>query len=251
MRYGQSHNRGFSLIELLIVIVVLGIMAAVATKSMTGSVESKRHNETEREMEILARAIVGDPGLAQNGRRCDFGYVGDVGAFPPNLQALVQNPGGYSTWRGPYLPPSFTQDSTGFKLDAWGASYAYSGGLTITSTGGGSTMTKLIADAANDYLRNRFAGIVKDAADSLPGIKYRDSVNIRLVVPDGSGGTLVKNIKPDASGTFALDSLPAGIHKLCVIFIPDADTLVRYITVLPRNKTGRPYLCKFAAHHFM
>jgi prepilin-type N-terminal cleavage/methylation domain-containing protein len=96
MRHGLLHNRGFSLIELLIVIVVLGIMAAAAVKSMTGSVEHRRHNETEREMEMLARAIVGDPNLTQNGRRCDFGYVGDVGAFPPNLGSPRTAPGSNS-----------------------------------------------------------------------------------------------------------------------------------------------------------
>ncbi len=251
MRYQRSHNDGFSLIELLVVIVVLGIMAAAATKSMTGTIEDKRRNETEREMELLAKAIVGDPNLIQNGRRSDFGYVGDVGAFPPNLQALAQNPGGYASWHGPYLPPGFTQDSIGFKLDAWGLPYAYSGGLTITSTGGGSSIVKKIAEASSDYIRNRFAGIVKDAADSLPGVTYRDSVTIRIVVPNGLGGIVTRSVKPDASGAFVLDSLPAGTHRLDVIFTPAADTLVRYITVLPRNKTSRPYLYKFAAHHFI
>ena len=71
-------------------------------------------------MEMLARAIVGNPSLTQNGARSDFGYVGDVGAFPPNLQALYQSPGGYATWDGPYVTTSFAVDSTGFKTDAWG-----------------------------------------------------------------------------------------------------------------------------------
>ncbi len=107
MKRFTHDNRGFSLIELVVIIVALGIVAAVAVKSMPGLIEDKRRLETEREMETLAEAIVGDPGLSQNGCRSDFGYVGDIGAFPPNLQALVQNPGGYSSWHGPYLPPGF------------------------------------------------------------------------------------------------------------------------------------------------
>ena len=145
-----SDSRGFSLIELIVVILVLGIVASIAMKSMTASVDDMRRSGTEREMEILAKAIVGDPAMIQNGGRVDFGYVGDVGAFPSNLQALYQNPGGYSTWHGPYLPPGFDQDSTGFKLDEWGQPYAYSGGITITSSGGGTAMTKKIADAGSD-----------------------------------------------------------------------------------------------------
>ena len=90
--YLSRHN-GFSFIELLVVIVVIGILASVAMQSMTATVEDVRRLQTEREMEMLARAIVGNPSLTKNGARSDFGYVGDVGAFPPNLQALYQSPG--------------------------------------------------------------------------------------------------------------------------------------------------------------
>lgn len=242
----NGHNRGFSLIELLVVIVVLGVMAAAVMKTMTGSVDHRRRNETEREMAMLTRAIVGDPNLMQNGRRCDFGYVGDVGAFPPNLQALMQNPGGYTTWHGPYLPPGFVQDSTGFKLDAWGVAYGYSGGLTVTSTGGGSTMTAVIPGAATDYLRNRATGRITDKDDTSPGAKA-DSIDIRVTVPTGSGGTASKLYHPNSSGDFALDSLPVGLHPLNIIYRPTADTLHRYLPVMPRNKDTVSYRFAFAS----
>jgi prepilin-type N-terminal cleavage/methylation domain-containing protein len=232
---------GFSFIELLVVIVVVGILASVAMQSMTATIADVRRIQTEREMEMLARAIVGNPSLTQNGARSDFGYVGDVGAFPPSLQALYQNPGGYGTWDGPYVSAAFSQDSIGFKTDEWGAAYSYSGGTTITSTGSGSTITKKIADAASDYLSNRVTGSLTDAAGAIPGVTYADSINVVVSFPNGAGGSGVKSYHPDAAGRFTLDSLPSGQHLLRIVYTPDADTLVRQLTVLPRHRDQIAY----------
>ncbi len=232
--------RGFSLIELLVIIVVIGILAGVAMQSMTASVEDLRRVKTEREMEMLSRAIVGDPSLVQNARRSDFGYVGDIGAFPPNLQALYQNPG-FATWNGPYIPATFAQDSTGFKTDEWGRAYTYSGGITITSTGSGATLTKKIADATSDYLRNRVTGTITDAAGATPGATYADSINLVVTYPNGAGSIATKTYHPLASGDFVLDSLPVGTHLLRAIYRPDNDTIQRYVTVLPRNRSTVVY----------
>jgi type II secretory pathway pseudopilin PulG len=182
-------QRGISLIELTIMLVVVGILMAVAMKNMTITVEDARRTKTEREMEMLANAIVGDPSALSSSHRADFGYVGDVGAFPPNLAALKTNPG-FSTWDGPYVPAGYAEDTSGYRLDEWGSAYSYSGGLTITSSGHGTPIVKKIADATPDYLLNSFTGIVKDASDSLPGSVNRDSVEIEVTIPNGSGSTL-------------------------------------------------------------
>jgi type II secretory pathway pseudopilin PulG len=239
---------GFSLIELLIIIIALGIMASVAVNYMMPSVEDIRRVRTEREMETLAKAIVGDPGRTQNSVRSDFGYVGDVGAFPPNLQALYENPGGLSTWDGPYIPSGYTQDSTGFKTDEWGAPYTYSGGTTITSPGGGSTITKTIADATTDYLLNTISGTILDSAGNVPGTTYLNSVDVVISFPDGSGGTANKTYNPDSTGSFILDSIPVGLHLLKIVYTPDDDTLTRYLTVLPRHRSRPSY--RFASAYF-
>ncbi len=239
---------GFGLIELTVVIIIVGILVAVAMQSATVIVQDARRVETEREMEMLADAIVGDPAIICNGQRADFGYVGDVGSFPANLQALYESPGGYSTWDGPYVLPGLVQDSVGFKMDEWGSLYNYSGGVTITSTGSGSTITKKIADAVTDYTLNTLNGTIIDANDSVPGTVYLDSVDIKITIPDGGGGATTKAYMPDSAGLVTLDSLPAGTHPLRMIYTPNVDTLLRYVTILPRHKSPVSY--KFASAYF-
>ena len=247
----KSKNRrqdGFSLIELLVVIVAFAIVASIAMQSMTSVGQDTRQTKTEREMEMLAGAIVGNPGQTQGNQRSDFGYVGDVGAFPANLQALYQNPGAYATWDGPYIASGYTQDSTGFKLDEWGTLYSYSGGTMINSTGSGATIGKKVADATDDYLLNTINGTILDAANEVPGTDYLDSIDVVITYPNGAGSMSSKTYAPDSAGAFTLDSIPVGTHLLQLIYIPDVDTLTRYVTVLPRHR-GQPSY-RFASAYF-
>jgi prepilin-type N-terminal cleavage/methylation domain-containing protein len=241
---------GMSLIELLVVIVVIGILTAVSMKTMTTSVEDLKRVRTERELDAIGKAIVGDPNETNDLSRSNFGYVGDVGAFPPNLAALRTNPGGYSTWNGPYLQPGVVEDSTGYLYDEWGKAYSYSGGVTISSTGNGTAIVKRIADATADYTRNQFKGMVQDKNDSLPGAIKKDSVSIKVTIPNGSGSSLTKSYKPDATGLFTLDSIPAGHRSLLVIYSPQNDTIARTITVLPRQRTDDPPVFRFTGTYF-
>lgn len=235
------------MIELLIVIVIIGILASVAVHSMIPSLEDSRTLETEQEMEMLAAAIVGDPDLTQGNVRCDFGYVGDVGAFPADLQDLYQNPGGYSTWDGPYIASGYSEDADGFKIDGWGKAYSFNG-TSISSSGGGSTITKKIASATGDYLLNSFHGSIVDSDNTQPGVDYADSIDVAVSVPGGSGGVLAKTCRPDPSGSFRFDSLPVGKHPLNIVYKPASDTLHRFVTVLPRHRSRRTYA--FAEGYF-
>ncbi len=242
-------EQGFSLIELLVAIVVIGIILSMAMQSMSIVVDDNRRISTKREMDKLAQAIVGNPDIANAGVRSDFGFVGDNGTFPSSLQDLYDNPGGWSTWDGPYISNGFTQDSTGFKLDEWGKLYNYTGGITITSSGNGSTITKKIADSESDYISNYFNGTIMDSQDSLPGSDFKDSIDIKVTVPNGSGIYITKTYHPDSVGIFILDSIPVGQHRMEIIFTPENDTLTRYLTILPRhNSNATTY--KFASSEF-
>jgi len=230
-------NRGFTLIELVLVIIIVGIMAGVAVRKLSTSVETAKYEHTKKELDGLAQAMVGSPDLFADGARTDFGYVGDIGAMPPNLDVLVSNPGGYSTWDGPYI--SRGVDPNEFKLDGWKVAYVYSDTL-IRSVGSGSNIDKVIAVSGAALLNNGVEGYLVDADDEMPGAVYRDSLEIRLTYPDGVGSLTTSSISPTAEGNFSFAGVPIGNHKLEIIYTPDSDTTTFTVSVTPQSVVRIP-----------
>jgi len=230
-RFGPTS--GYTLIEMILVVIIVGVIATIALNSLKAVNNTARFEETKRELEALAFAMTGDPNKISGGSRTDYGYVGDVGSLPANLNALVTNPGGFSTWRGPYLSDPFSVDgsSSQYLYDGWGSSYSYSSGLTIASNGGPSAVTRVLANSIDDMLYNSVSLVVTDIDNSPPGIAYRDSLRIVLRYPDGSGGMQSSIRYPRSDGFVEFDSIPIGVHDLNLIYLPLADTLSRKATV--------------------
>jgi prepilin-type N-terminal cleavage/methylation domain-containing protein len=233
----RTTENGYTLIELVLVLVIVGVLASVGLKSLGTVNQTTRIEETKQEMERLAWAIAGNPALVSGGSRSDFGYVGDVGGLPPNLDALVSNPGGYATWDGPYIIDEFTSGGVNalFRYDAWGTPYAYTGGTAITSTGGGLTLTWQLASSTSNLLNNQVKVVVVDLNHTPPGPTYSDSLLIVLRVPNGSGSYVNRSRTPHDDGFARFDSIPIGIHELRVVYSPTADTLLRRIVVCPNS----------------
>ncbi len=230
MRYTLVDARGFTLIELVIVILVIGILASVATLRMKETVDSSKYEQTKKELDQLAMAIAGNPEVYTNGARSDFGFVGDNGRLPANLDQLVQNPGGWSTWAGPYMQAGMAADD--FKKDAWNAIYTYADTL-IRSTGSGANIDKRIATSSSALLSNSITGVVVDADLQSPGIAHADSLRVQLTYPNGSGALTTSTITPDALGRFAFSGVPIGNRLLRVIHIPATDTMSYQVAVCP------------------
>jgi len=230
MNIRRRDQSGFTLIEMVIVIIILGILGTIATVKMSKSIRTAQFEQTKREMEQLAFAIVGNPGLYTEGARAGFGYVGDVGAFPPNLDALVENPGGYTTWDGPYIARGMNGDD--FKKDGWHSNYIYTDTL-LRSTGSGSNIDQIIATSNSQLFNNLIAGVFRDANKTIPSTAFADSVLISVLYPDGAGSVTLVSTNPNAFGEFAFSGVPVGNHQLKVIYIPDTDTVDYAITVLP------------------
>lgn len=224
-----TDNRGFTLIEIAIVIVTLAILATAAMLRMQETIETAKYEGTKAELDNLARAIVGNPDVYTAGARSDFGYVGDNGTLPATLDALAQNPGGWSTWQGPYIEAGNNDE---FKKDAWGVNYTYNG-TSIVSTGSGSNITRTVAASATALTANIVSGSVRDANLNVPTGSLGSSIAILLSYPNGSGGTTTASTSVDDNGVFTISSVPIGNHALRVIYTPDTDTLAVPINVCP------------------
>lgn len=136
---------GFTLIELVMIIVVLGIIAAVAIPKMGTMTESSKISATKSEMLMLKKAIVGNPQAVAGGRFVDVGFEGDVGHPPVTLSELGAKPdtvAAYNSftrlgWNGPYVDTSGLE----YLTDAWGSGYVYDpAGRRLISTGGADSI---------------------------------------------------------------------------------------------------------------
>ena len=226
-----SRKNGFTLIEMVLVIVIMGIISTIAMKSLQRSTEQRRFETTTAEMNELARAIVGDERLVSGGIRSDFGYVGDVGSLPANLNALITNPGRYSTWKGPYFGVDFNEDTGDYQHDAWNDLYTYTGGVTIASNGGGSVITKQFANTAAYLTANTISGMIRDIDLAPPG-DSASNVTVTIQYPDGAGSLTSSSMSPSASGEFSFSGIiPIGIHPIQAT--TNSDTVSRYVVVYP------------------
>jgi general secretion pathway protein G len=100
-------QRGFSLIELLVVIIILGLIAGLVGPRLFGRVGQSKHAAARAQVELL--------GAALDQYRLDVGTYPAVGT---GLQALVRNPNA-PNWSGPYLK------KPAVPLDPWGRPYQY------------------------------------------------------------------------------------------------------------------------------
>jgi prepilin-type N-terminal cleavage/methylation domain-containing protein len=235
----RRRQTGYTLVEVVVVIIIVGILATTAMRSMRSISDVTRTEDTKLRLDRLAKAMVGDPTVTSEGNRVSYGYVGDIGALPASLDALVQNPGSYTTWHGPYIRDDYSSGgtNTNFKQDGWGKEIAFSGGASLISSGSGSNITRNLANATSALLHNKVTVVVTDMNRNVPGTAYKDSVRFVLSLPDGAGGVATRTKNPDKNGYAQFDSIPVGLQTLKVVYTPTNDTTTRRLNVNPGENT--------------
>ena len=103
----NPHSRGFTLLELLVVMVIIGLLVGYVGPKYFAQVGKSEVKVAKAQIESLTKAL--------DMYRLDTGHypAADVG-----LQALVVKPSSEIRWAGPYL-------SKGLPLDPWGTAYQY------------------------------------------------------------------------------------------------------------------------------
>lgn len=99
--------RGFTLLELLVVLVIIGLLAGYVAPRYFSQVGKSEVKAAQAQISALEKAL-------------DH-YRLDVGRYPSTeqgLKALVERPQGEAKWQGPYLQKAIP-------LDPWGRSYQY------------------------------------------------------------------------------------------------------------------------------
>ena len=118
----KMHNngqRGFTLVELLLVLVILALIAGLVLPGIIGKAESAKAKAASSQISRISMSV-------------ESFYL-DTGNTPSSLDQLVNEPSGVRGWNGPYIKNSLLNDP-------WGRAYKYRvpvehGDFYITSFG--------------------------------------------------------------------------------------------------------------------
>jgi len=95
---------GFTLVELLLVLVILALIGGLVLPGIIGKAEGAKVKAAGSQVSRLAMAVES--------------YYLDTGVTPDNLQLLIEDSGGDDGWNGPYVKTSSLKDP-------WGRPYEF------------------------------------------------------------------------------------------------------------------------------
>lgn len=105
MAQSASRMRGFTLLELLVVLVILGLIGSIAAPQVFKWLNKANVDTAKIQISALSSGV-------------DL-YRLEVGSYPPSLKALIVRPNDASRWNGPYLKKNT------LPKDPWEREYQY------------------------------------------------------------------------------------------------------------------------------
>src|SRR5688500_3214449 len=93
---GPHSQRGFSLIEIILVVVLIGGIVAFAATRILGGGDRAKANLAKAQVQTLAEKV----------QQVEM----DTGSLPDSLEGVVNAPGNASGWLGPYATPAELND---------------------------------------------------------------------------------------------------------------------------------------------
>jgi type II secretory pathway pseudopilin PulG len=87
---GTRAVAGFTLLEMVLVLFLMALVASAGLMLTDGIEDQAKYEETKRRMEMIRKAIVGDPTRTVNGSPEISGFVADMGRLPGCLAELLE-----------------------------------------------------------------------------------------------------------------------------------------------------------------
>ena len=242
-------DRGVTLLELLVVLMILSIVLTAAVKTWDVTLERGRAQTTASKLTQLVNVIIGDPDYITAGQRADFGFVGDMGRVPDSLPELVKAPSGSTTWRGPYIHSTFNQSDNGYRMDGWGDTIIYGrqqygsrDSLFVRSYGGRGVADRSRWQTLNfpysdtSLTQNEVEGDVVDVRGNAADATMWNRLLVRLVWPtDGRLDSTDRTASQTAPYQFF--GIPQGTHRLTAVYftadLKDTFRTTQFVPVYP------------------
>jgi general secretion pathway protein G len=106
-RRGSLNDRGFTFFEILVVVTIIGLLAALVGPKLWNRISGGKQVAAKAQIELFGTAL--------------DAFRLDIGRYPTTeegLKALREKPSGADNWTGPYLPKEIP-------LDPWKNPFVY------------------------------------------------------------------------------------------------------------------------------